>query len=128
MCYKYIVRPLLSSKETKQLMLIYMCLFDRWGSTWLLNIQGHITTVATCSSGTVTRNAMPQTQDMTRGTSHWNTQLPILMSRVRPDQEILPRPSTHTRNAQLYDAGMVVVSRQLGRKWTGDLWCANPLR
>ena len=31
------------------------------------------------------------------GTSHWNTQLPILMSWVRPDREILPRPSTHTR-------------------------------
>ena len=30
------------------------------------------------------------------GTSHWNTQLPILMSWVRPDREILPRPSTHT--------------------------------
>ena len=30
------------------------------------------------------------------GTSHCNTQLPILMSWVRPDREILPRPSTHT--------------------------------
>ena len=30
------------------------------------------------------------------GTSHWNTQLPILMSWVRPDREILPRPSKHT--------------------------------
>ena len=30
------------------------------------------------------------------GTSHWNTQLPIFMSWVRPDREILPRPSTHT--------------------------------
>ena len=29
------------------------------------------------------------------GTSHWNTQLPILRSRVRHYQEILPRPSTH---------------------------------
>ena len=30
------------------------------------------------------------------GMSHWNTQLPILMSWVRPDREILPWPSTHT--------------------------------
>ena len=29
-------------------------------------------------------------------TSHWNTQLPILMSWVRPDWGVLPRPSTHT--------------------------------
>ena len=29
------------------------------------------------------------------GTSHWNTQLPILMSWVRPDQEIIPRPSIY---------------------------------
>ena len=28
--------------------------------------------------------------------SHWNTQLPILMSWVRPHREILPRPFTHT--------------------------------
>ena len=40
------------------------------------------------------------------GTSHWNTQLPILMSWVRPDQEILTRPSTHTSEC---DAVMVVV-------------------
>ena len=72
-----------------------------------------------CSSGALTnvlpnRNAMPQTQDMPSipsqytnmgptccvinrcGTSHWNTQLPILMSWVRPNQEILSRPSTRT--------------------------------
>ena len=30
------------------------------------------------------------------GTSYWNTQLPILMSWVRSDREIIPRPSTHT--------------------------------
>ena len=29
--------------------------------------------------------------------SHWNIQLPILISLVRPDWKILPRPSTHTR-------------------------------
>ena len=28
--------------------------------------------------------------------SHWNTQLPILMSWVRPDREIIPRHSTQT--------------------------------
>ena len=62
------------------------------------------------------RYAMLQTQDMTShldtvyrhrdelslcychwcGMSHSNTQLPILMSCIRPDQEILPRPSPHT--------------------------------
>ena len=38
-------------------------------------------------------------------------------------------------NTQLYDVDMVVVTQKLGRKctiitwsWTGDLWCANPLR
>ena len=83
----------------------------------LLNIWGHITTVPACSSGTLT-NVLPhmktmlQTQDTTLHpiTVHrhwanislcyplmWNvTQLPILMSWVRPHQEILPRPSTHT--------------------------------
>ena len=50
------------------------------------------------------------------GTSHWNTQLPILMSWVRPDREILPRPSTHTSNAQV-DAAIVVNSRKLSRKY-----------
>ena len=40
-----------------------------------------------------------------------------LMSWVRPDREILPRPSTHTpANAQL-DAVMVVINRKLGRKY-----------
>ena len=97
---------------------LFVCL----GLASLWNIWGHITTVPTCSSGTLTNvlphwNAMPQTQDTTPhptpsqytdtgptcrcaihwcGTSHWNTQLPILMSWVRPDREILPRPSTHT--------------------------------
>ena len=74
------------------------------GLTSLLTIWGHIVTVPACSSDTLTnmlphRNAMPQTQDMTPypvtvcrhratcrcvihwcGTSHWNIQLPILMS------------------------------------------------
>ena len=117
------------------------------------NIWGHIATVPACSSGTLTnvlphRNAMLQTQDMTPtpsqntdgrpihwcGTSHCSTQFPILMSWVRTDQEILPRPSTHAANTQLYDAVMVIVSQKLGRKctlsakfWTRDLLCANPL-
>ena len=100
---------------------LFVCLFARSGLTSLLNmIWGHTTTVPDCSSGTLTnvlphRNTMQQTQDMTPhpvtvyrkrptcrcaihwcGTSHWNTQLPILMSWVRPDREILPRPSSLT--------------------------------
>ena len=35
------------------------------------------------------------------GTSHWNTQLPILMSWVRPNRETLPRSSTHTHQRKL---------------------------
>ena len=82
--------------------LLFVCL----GLTSLLNIWGHIAKVPACSSFTLTnvlphRNVMPQTQDMTPhpvtvydtrltcrcaihwcGTSHWNTQLPILMSWV----------------------------------------------
>ena len=54
-----------------------------------------------------------------------NTQLPILMSWVIPDREILPKPSTHT--AQL-DAVMVVDSRKLSRKYRTNLWCAYPVR
>ena len=96
---------------------LFVCL----GLTSLFNIWGHVATVPACSSGTLTnvlphRNAMLQTQDMTPhsvivyrqgwpvavlsiewcGTSHWNTQLPILMSWVRPDREVLSRPSTLT--------------------------------
>ena len=38
-----------------------------------------------------------------------------------------------TSNAQLYDAVLVVVSQELGRKcttepWTREFWCLNPLR
>ena len=41
------------------------------------------------------------------GTSHWNRQLPILMSSVRPDRGIFRRPSTlksERANAQFYGA------------------------
>ena len=48
--------------------------------------------------------------------SHWNTQIPILMSWVILNQEILPKPSTQAANAQLYDAVKVVVSQKLSRK------------
>ena len=47
------------------------------------------------------------------GTSHWNTQLPISIYWVRPDREILPRPSTHTSES---DAVKVIISWKLGRK------------
>ena len=100
-------------------------------------------TVPACSSDTLTnvlphRNAMPQirTRHSTLsqytdtgptwrfaihwfGTSHWYTQIPIFKSWVRPDREIYPRLSTYTAaNAQLYNAGMVVISQKLGRKFT----------
>ena len=57
------------------------------------------------------------------------------MSWVRPDQEILPDLLHAPANAQLYDAGMLVVSQKPGRNctvatefWTWDLWWVNPLR
>ena len=103
----------------------------------------------TCSSGTVT-NVLPQcmechvvdtghdtpsrhsihTQgqpdvvqpiDVERHTADWNTQLSILMSWVRPDREIIADPPHTLANAQLYDAGMVVVSKKVGRKRTCGL-------
>ena len=125
---------------------IGICLLVLLDFMSLLNVWGPIATVLTCSSDTLTkvllhRNAMQQTQDMTPhpvtschcaihwcGTSHGNSQLLILMS-------FLPQHSTHTANAQLFYAGMMVVGQKLGRKctvptgcWTRDLWCANPLR
>ena len=51
------------------------------------------------------------------GTSHWNTQLPFLMSWVRPEWEMLPRSSTHPSKHST-DSGMVVVSWKLGRKFS----------
>ena len=88
----------------------------------LLNIWVHIVTVPACGSGTLTNyyaatqeyhatntghDTPPghSTQDSRPicgcaihwwGMSHWNTYLPILMSWVRPNREILPKPSTHT--------------------------------
>ena len=91
-----------------------------WGLTSLLNIWGHIATVPGCNSGSLTnvlshRNAMPQTQVMTphpvtlyRHRANlslcyplmWNATLEYTTTHfnvlVRPDQEILPRPSTNT--------------------------------
>ena len=114
----------------------------------LINIWGRIATVPSCSSlclsGTLTnvlphRNAMPQTRHPSQNTdtgptcrwafrwcwtSHRNTQLPILMSWVRPSH-------THQR---MLNFMMVVVSQKPGRKciiptgsWNQDQWCANPL-
>ena len=78
------------------------------------------------------KNAKLQTQDMTShpitvyrhmyravglsfGMSHWNRLLPILRSWVRPDQEILPQPSTHIseRSTSFWYGG-----HKLGRKYT----------
>ena len=97
------------------------------------------------------RNTMPQTQDMTphpvtvyrHGADlslcypmMWKVTLEYttthLMSSIRLNWEILPRPSTHTpANAQLCNAVMVVVSQNLGRKstvhtgsWTKNQWYA----
>ena len=100
--------------------------------------------VPACSSGTLTnvlphRNAMLQMWLTCRcaihwcGMSHWNIQLPILMSWVRPDLEVLPDLPHTTANAQL-DAVMVVISRKLARKYRtnqvlnpGPLVCESPL-
>ena len=97
---------------------IYICLFRL--NVAFKHLRSYRDGIAAYSSGTLTnvlsqRNAMLQTQNMTPtspqytdtgptcrcaihwcGTSHRNTQLPILMSWVRPDREILPQPSTHT--------------------------------
>ena len=60
------------------------------------------------------------------GMSYQNTQLPTLMSFVRPDQEIILRPSTHQRTLNsIYDAFMVVARRKLGRKYCTN-WVLNP--
>ena len=93
-----------------------VALFVCRGLTSFLIIWGHIATMPTCSSDSLTnvlphRNAMPQTQDMTphpvtvyRQRANLacrllpidvDTQLPILTSWVGPNREILLRPSTH---------------------------------
>ena len=87
-----------------------------------LNIWGHMAMVHACIYGTLTTvqphwNAMPQRQDMTpipvtvyrHGPNlsffvdwcwkfHWKLQIPTLMSWIKPDHEILSRPSTHKAN------------------------------
>ena len=47
------------------------------------------------------------------GTSHWNTQLPISMSWMRPDLKSFPDLPHKPPNAQLYDAVIVVASQKL---------------
>ena len=90
-----------------------------------------------CSSGTLTnvlphRNTMPQTQGMTPdpvtvyrhgadlSLCLGNTRLPILMSWIRPNWEILPDLPHTPANAQLNDAVMVVAIRKLGRKYPSN--------
>ena len=96
----------------------WFCLFV-CGLMLFFNIWVHITTVPSCSSGTLTNvlphwNAMWPTQEMTPtlsqytdirltcrcafhlcGKSHWYTQLPFWVSWVKPDWEILPRNHTY---------------------------------
>ena len=120
-------------------------LFDCLGLTSLLNTRGHFTTTPTCCSGTLTKQEChaawhPTPSQYTDtgptcrcaihwcGTLHWYTQLTIFMSWVRPDREIVHRPSTHApANVRLYDAGMVVISQKLGRKCTvhAESWIAT---
>ena len=114
---------------------LFVCL----GLTSLWNIWGHIATVPTCGSGTLTnvlphRNAMPQTQDTTphpvtvyrHGAnlslcypSMWNVTLEYTATHFnvlgkRPDRKSFHNLPHTPANAQLYDAVMVVVSRELG--------------
>ena len=62
---------ILKMRNTEGATLKMVCLFVNCGLTSLLKIYGHITTVPTCSSDTLTnvlphmyRNVIPQTQDM----------------------------------------------------------------
>ena len=66
------------------------------------------------------------------GTSHWNTQLPILMSWTRPGN---PSPifHTHQRTLNLMLSWWSTVESSVEStvptgSWTRDLWCANPVR
>ena len=105
------INPIISKSVDENLMKYYHFIthgnFVCLGLISFLNIWGRIATVPDCSRRTLTnvlphRNAIPQTQDMTPQSvtvyrhRAWNTQLPISMSWVRPDREILPLPSTHT--------------------------------
>ena len=131
-----------SSFDTIENVFTFVCL----GLMSLLNIWGNITKVSTCSSGTLTnvlphRNAMPQTQDVTHHPvtlymyRHradlslcyllmWNitmeyttTQFYVLGKNQSGNYSFRNLPHTPA-NAQLYDAGMVVVSRKHGRMYT----------
>ena len=126
--------------------------------TSLWNIWGHITTVPTCSRGTLTnvlphRNAMPQTQDTTPHpvtvyrhgadlslcyTLMWNVTLEYtathfnVLGETRPGN---PSPTFHTHqrtfNVMLSwwsTVGSSVESTVPTGSWTRDLWCANPVR
>ena len=59
-------------------------------SNWFHDNYAHFQQQFT-DKGSICRSAINRC-----GTSHWNTQLPFLMSWERPDQEILPRSSTYT--------------------------------
>ena len=105
-------------------------------TTHLVTVYRHRTWHPTPSQYTDTGHDIPlrhsiQTQDMTphpvtvyrheadlslcypqSGTSRWKSQLPVWMSWVWPNQEILPRPSTQVVNVQIYDAVMVAISQK----------------
>ena len=127
------------------------------GLTSLWNIWRYIAMVPICSSGTLTmccHTGMPCPRHRTWhptpwqktdkgltyhyanhwcGTSHWNTQLSILMSWVRPDREILPNLPNTPAKAQLWccyggrksEARLKVYHAT--ESSTRDLCCANPL-
>ena len=152
-CYLY---PSLTMRchQTKRNVCLFVCL----GLTSLWNIWGHITTVPTCSSGTLTnvlphRNAMPQTQDTTphpvtvyrHGANlslcyllMWNVTLEYtathfnVLGETRPGN---PSPTFHTHQRTLNlmlswwsTVGSSVESTVPTGSWTRDLWCANPVR
>ena len=130
LCVRFTV--IIGWSNRKKLMFVHWIVKGCLGLSSLLNIWGHIVTVPACSSGNLT-SVLPHRNPHVTLYRHrtnlslcypcmWNvtlnTQLPILMSRVRPHREILPPSSTHTANTQVYDAVMVAVSQKLGRKCT----------
>ena len=40
--------------------------------------------------------------------AHWHKQLPILMSWVRPNLEILPQPSTNAANLLFHELDVII--------------------